>query len=369
MLGVLAFIVALLFLVLVHEWGHFFAARRLGVKVEEFGFGFPPRIAKKHWRGTDYTFNWLPFGGFVRLKGEEGESDAADSYASQSAWKRLVIVLAGVVMNLVAAVVLLTVVLSVGVTRDVTEGVDVRALVSETKHYVAGVLADAPASGKLQPGDVIANIDGQTFVQLSELQQYVRESSGGIVVTVERAGELVTTELQPAQFDVNGTEVYGIGTQLQSLATVSYPWYWAPVEAVRVTGETFALIATTLGGMVVGLVQGQTDAVVEVTGPIGIAVLTGDVVTFGIVAFLQFVALLSINLAFLNVLPIPALDGGRMAFIMYEIVVRRAISERAEATLHRVGFSLLLLLIVAVTIADIGRFSGTIVSAIKTLLF
>ena len=369
MLGLLAFIVALLFLVLVHEWGHFFAARRLGVKVEEFGFGFPPRIAKKHWRGTDYTLNWLPFGGFVRLKGEDGESDASDSYARQSAWKRLVIVLGGVVMNLLAAVVLLTIVLSIGVKKDVTEGVGSGAQVSDVEHYVVTVLPEAPADGKLLPGDVVLSIDGQTFSQLSDLQQYVRESTTMVNVAVQRESEVVTIDLKPASFQVNDAEVYGMGTQLQSIGSVSYPWYLAPVEAVRMTGSTFALIATTLGSMVGGLVQGQTDSVAEVTGPIGIAVLTGDVVTFGVVAFLQFVALLSINLAFLNVLPIPALDGGRMAFILYEIIARRALSERAEATLHRVGFSLLLLLIVAVTVADIGRFSGTIIGAFKTLIF
>lgn len=369
MLGLLAFVIALLFLVLVHEWGHFFAARRLGVKVEEFGFGFPPRIAKKHWRGTDYTLNWLPFGGFVRLKGEDDEDKSPDSYATQSAFRRLMIVLAGVIMNLVAAVILLSIVLGVGVKQDLTDGLPTNARVSNVEHYVVGILDKSPSDGVLVAGDIIQRIDGQGFDSLSDLQQYIRSSSGTLNVELKRNNETLNIDVIPSSFVVDQTEIYGLGTQLQSVGDVKYVWYVAPIEAVKMTAETFLIIGVTLGDMVIGLFRGNTDAVVEVTGPIGIAVLTGDVVAFGWVAFVQFVALLSINLAFLNVLPIPALDGGRMAFILFEIVARRAVSEKAEATLHRVGFSLLLLLILAVTIADLGRFSGTIIGAFKSIIF
>lgn len=370
MFGVIAFILTLLFLVLVHEWGHFFSARRLGVKVEEFGFGFPPQIAKKHWRGVDYTFNWLPFGGFVRLKGEESEDRSPDSFSVQSAWKRSVIVLAGVFMNLVVAVVLFSVVAGMGVRQDITTGVDDSAQVSNVSHLVVAVVPNGPSAEILKPGDEIIQVDGQEFTTLSNLQNYLQTESGSVELLLNRDSGEEKVEVTPSVFSVaeSSEQFRGIGVQLQSVGDVKYSWWLAPIEGIKMTWEIFSLIATTVWDAIVGLFSSEkTASPLEVTGPVGIAVLTGDVVKLGATIFLQFVAILSVNLAFLNLLPIPALDGGRFAFLLFEMITRRPVSERIELSLHRIGFSLLLLLVIVVTIIDVGRFSGGITNFFQNI--
>lgn len=367
MFGVIAFIVTLLFLVLVHEWGHFIVARKLGVKVEEFGFGFPPRIAKKHWRGTDYTLNWLPFGGFVRLKGEEDADKSPDSYASQTPWRRSLIVLAGVFMNLIVAAVLLSVVAGVGGQQDITAGVSENAIVSNVSHVVVEVVPGGPAAATLEAGDRITQINGEEFLSLTALQDFLQTKNDAVKLNIMRGEELLSVNVTPASFTVDGgdAEFYGIGAQLQSVGSVRYAWSRAPLEGVRMTTDVFVLIATTLWDALIGLFTDRPTVGLDVTGPVGIAVLTGDIVKLGVITFMQFVAILSINLAFLNLLPIPALDGGRFAFLLLEMVRRRPVSEKLELKLHQVGFSLLLLLVIVVTIIDIGRFSDGLTNFIQ----
>jgi regulator of sigma E protease len=182
-----------------------------------------------------------------------------------------------------------------------------------------------------------------------------------------RDSEEFQVEITPGLFKVEGVdqEIYGLGTQLQSVGTVRYPWWQAPVEGVLMVVDVFVLIATTLWHALIGMVAGQSNTGLDVTGPVGIAVLTGDIVKLGFITFMQFVAILSINLAFLNLLPIPALDGGRFAFLLFEMIARRPVSEKLELKLHQIGFSLLLLLIIVVTIIDVGRFSGSLTGLIQ----
>jgi regulator of sigma E protease len=358
MIGVLFFIVTLLALVLVHEFGHFGAARWFGVAVEEFGFGFPPAIAKKRWGKTTYSFNWLPLGGFVRIKGEENAVAEPDSFSVQSSWRRAVIIVAGVVMNLLVVVILFTVGFSVGLPQELDQPLPSAARVRDVRHQVAAVMPDSPASSALVPGDVIVAIDGQTFNALSELQAYIRGHSDSILnLTVERGGTQNTVSLQPTRLRLDDGEIYGLGVSLFTTGVVAYPFYRAPLEAVRLTGKLFGLIAKTLGELVVGLLRGAPTAV-DVTGPIGIAILTTEVVHLGWIFFLQFVAILSLNLAFINLLPFPALDGGRLLFILIEIIRRRPVSEATEGRIHRWGFTFLILLVLVVTYFDLNRFGG-----------
>lgn len=366
-MGVLAFILTLLFLVLVHEWGHFFVARRLGVKVEEFGFGFPPRIAKKHWKGTDYTFNWLPFGGFVRLKGEEDVDSSPDSFSTQAAWRRALIVVAGVVMNLILAAVLLSFVAGMGVRQDITDK-DVSGLkVNNISTMISNVVSGSPADGYIKTGDEILLVDNNNFSTISDIQNYIQSSGQEINIQLLRGEEVVDVQISPQEFFVNelNESYYGLGIQLQSVGTVKYSWYEAPLKGLEMTGQILKLIVVTLGQAIVNAFNQQPTPGLEVTGPIGIAILTSDVVKLGLSTFLQFIAVLSINLAFLNLLPIPALDGGRLAFIIFEMIARRPLSEKIEMSLHRIGFSLLLLLILVVTIMDVGRFAPDWISSVS----
>ncbi|KKU48545.1 hypothetical protein A3H10_02645 [Candidatus Uhrbacteria bacterium RIFCSPLOWO2_12_FULL_46_10] len=358
MIGVLTFIITLLILVLVHEFGHFGAARWFGVAVDEFGFGFPPAIFKKRLGQTVYSFNWIPLGGFVRIRGEERTVVGPDSFSSQSPWRRAVIIVAGIVMNLAVVVFLFTIGYAVGLPQELGESLPAGARLSDVQHYIAATLPQSPADGILESGDAIVSIDGQIFASLSDLQSYIRDHANSkLDLVIKRNLEYRTVTIQPTLLKFRDQEVYGIGVSLFTTATVSYPWYKAPVEATRLTARLFSLIATTLGELVVGLFRGA-PASIDVTGPVGIAVLSGKVSSLGWIYILQFVAILSLNLAFINLLPFPALDGGRLLFIFIEIIRRRPVSAELEGRIHSLGFTVLIILVVVVTYFDLKRFGG-----------
>lgn len=356
MLGLLAFFVALLVLVLVHEYGHFAAARLFGVAVEEFGFGFPPRAWGKRIGDTLYSINWLPLGGFVRIKGEEEAVKDLDSFSAQPAWRRATIVVAGVVMNLVLAIVLLTVGYSVGLTEALDTSPDPTAAVSNVEHRVVGILPQSPASTVFEQGDRIVSLDGEVINSRADFQAYVRSHpQESIRIDFLRGDQSLSAVLAPTSLGNDGDGVFGFGVELVSVGTVAYPLYRAPVVATTTVFKTFGLIGTTLWSMVVDLWRGTSQGL-SVAGPIGIAVLSGEVANLGIMAYVQFLALLSINLAFVNILPFPALDGGRLLFIIIEGIRRRPISRDVEAKIHRLGFTILIGLVLLVTVVDIRNF-------------
>lgn len=358
MLGVLIFIIILLVLVLVHEFGHFGAARLFGVAVEEFGFGFPPAVIKKRFGQTVYSLNWIPLGGFVKIKGEESALTDADSFSVQPPWRRAVIIAAGIIMNLMLVVILFTIGFSVGFPQELDQASSAGARVRDIKHEIVAVMPKSPAFNALESGDVIISIDGHQFANLSDLQLYIRShSNDALNLIIERGQKQQTISLRPALLKVGDEEIYGLGISLFTTATVAYPIYRAPWEAVKLTGKLFGLIAKTLGDIMVGLIRGA-PAPIDVTGPIGIAILTSQVVDLGWIFILQFVAVLSLNLAFINLLPFPALDGGRLFFILIEVIRRRPVSEHIEGRIHRWGFTALLILVLVVTYFDLKRFGG-----------
>jgi regulator of sigma E protease len=192
---------------------------------------------------------------------------------------------------------------------------------------------------------------------LQDLQRYIRgsEPTGQpLAVAVERAGSAHVVSLQPRQLEQG---IYGLGVSLFSHGVVSYPLARAPLAAVQLTAELFALIVRTLAGVAAGFWQG-TPVPVDVAGPVGIAVLTSQVVSLGWTSLLHFMAVLSINLAFINLLPFPALDGGRLVFIGLEVIRGRAVAREVEGRVHRWGFAVLLVLVAVVTYFDLKRFGG-----------
>ncbi|MFA7286250.1 MAG: site-2 protease family protein [Patescibacteria group bacterium] len=359
MTGAVAFIFALLLLILVHEFGHFIVARLSGVAVDEFGFGFPPAIRRWQVGKTVLSLNWLPFGGFVRLKGEDGEDQSLDSFGAQPVWKRFSIVAAGVVMNMLLALVLFTAVFTVGAPQDITAGIPNGATVENIRQQVVAVLPESPAAEVLTPGETIVAIDGTAFESVQDLQVYVREHvdqplSVLVATAQEKTTRIVT--ITPKELSVAGatTPVVGMGVQLAVIADVQFPIWRAPLIAAETLWSQLSAIGTTLSTALMNLLRG-VPSTVDIAGPIGIAAVTGSVVSLGLPTFIQFVALLSLNLAFVNLLPIPALDGGRMAFLIIEAVRRKPVSAIIEARFHRIGFAALLLLLCIVTYADIGH--------------
>lgn len=351
---IIIFIAILLALVLVHEWGHFYAARKVGVKVPEFGFGFPPRLFGIKKGETLYSINLLPLGGFVKLKGEQGEAKGEpDSFASQSAARRSLILVAGVLMNVVLAWVLLTIGFSAGIPTVVDDSN--KADASDVKIQIMQVRPGSPAAeAGIEPGDTILTINGLDFISLEVMQDFIAgHKDNPLHLGILRQDILLEIEAVPKVLSESSGRA-AIGVSLIQVGTISYPWYEAMWQGAR---ATWGLLYGTVAGfvMIIGNLLSGQGAGVDVAGPVGIAVLTGQVVSLGWLFVLQFAALLSVNLAIINVLPFPALDGGRVLFVIIEKIRGKPNNERTEAIVHTAGFALLMLLVLVITYKDISR--------------
>lgn len=362
MLGsVLIFLLVLSVLVLVHELGHFLMARRLGVMVEEFGFGLPPRLVGIQKGETVYSINLLPFGGFVRLHGEDSDQNLKfpqSSFLGKSKKTRFVIVIAGVVMNFLLAIAAFGVVYSFsGVPRQIKE------------IKVVDIAAGSPAqTGGLLVGDVIVSVDKTKVYSVEEFVDLIEAKKGErvMVETQNRKITLVPRASPPAEEGplgvvITNTEIYYPPILLRPF----YGIYYGFKDAVF-WGKTVVL---GFWAMTVGLFKGQVPK--DVTGPVGIFAVTSQAAKFGILALINFVGILSVNLAILNILPFPALDGGRLIFIAIEKAVGRRVLPKVEAMAHTIGIIILLVLVLLVTAHDIqslikaGSISGFIEQVIK----
>ena len=375
MFTVLAFIVILGLLVLAHEFGHYWVARRVGVAVEEFAIGFPPRLLSWVRRGTRYSLNLIPFGGFVRLAGEEEgnpaglESDinlkpVGISLYQANRLRRAAIMVAGVVMNFLLGAALLAVGFGVGLPQ-VIDG-EAPAYARDVRIQIVSVSTNSPAAtAGLHPGDSIASLDGQPATTLDQIQSYTNSHAGQpIALGVRRGEEQLTLSLTPQLLpESEGKAVVGIG--LAQIGRVAVPWWRAPWEGLVAAWSLVVAIIFGLGDIIAKLVSGSGG--VDVAGPIGVAVLTGQAVQLGWLYVLQFVAVLSINLAVINLLPLPALDGGRLAVLAIESIRRKSLPEKLEQNLHRFGFGALITLLILVTVVDAKRFGGGIWHAVVGL--
>jgi regulator of sigma E protease len=346
-LWVLTVIPALGFLVFVHELGHFLTALRMGIKVEEFGFGYPPRIATlTHWRGVPVTLNWLPLGGFVRMAGEEGNFDVEGSLAQAPPWKKIPVMAAGAIMNILAAIVIFGIVGMYEPLGPVT---------------VTNVSPGSPAEqAKLQAQDVILEVDGQPVDSTRELQAMIKERQGQATkLDVQRSDpQSGDTTFNVTVTPANG--VIGVGITVPTNKVTDHHYDFNPLHAL-----SFGLEQTWLwaGRMIagVGLIIGsffgatQTQATGGFAGPVGIARITGQVAREGgLISYLNLTALISVNLAVFNLLPIPALDGSRIVFALVEWVRRgKRVPPEKEAMVHAVGMIALLGLMLLVTFSDV----------------
>lgn len=364
---VAAFIGILVVLVLVHEIGHFVTAKLAGITVEEFGIGFPPRIGSVMFRGTRYSLNWIPLGGFVKMLGEDGDvevrrlreqgmSEAEVGHAMAGAfnrkpmWVRVGVLLAGVVMNFILAAALFAVALSMP------------RLIGEGPLTVTEIQADSPAEGVLRPDDVILGVDDRTFERSAELTDYVAEHGGETVtLQVERGGRPLDIEIVPRVVteEDRASGIGPIGFAYDPARIIEEPSLVdGPLEAVAEGTRTAWTIAIQIpGGLAdaVGGLIGLNPEAPDARGPIGIAQETGRVLEAPLVSQLLFVGLLSVNLAVLNVLPFPPLDGGRIAVVTIEALRRRRLPAEREAMIYLAGFAVLIALVILISINDIQR--------------
>lgn len=371
MITALIFLLVLGLLVFVHEAGHFFVARRNGIKADEFGFGFPPRIAgvvwddaKMKWRfvkgneevespHTVYSLNWIPLGGFVKIKGEDGEIKDADSFAVKSAWVRIKVLAAGVTMNFLLAWVLISLVLIAGFPQQVDPDAPVTG---KREIQISVVLPNTPAEAMgLQAGDKVIALANDKAISLNQVKDYIGSHKGQEVTLHVARGDnqLALTGTPRVDYPQNEGSL-GIG--FGETEMVQYSWYQAIWEGAKTTYHITIAMFTGIFGILQGLVTGTHAGLSDVSGPVGIAKLTGQMSDLGLVYLLYFAAILSINLGVINILPIPALDGGRIFFILIEMIKGSPVSQRVEGIFHQTGFALLLLLMVWVTVHDFSKF-------------
>jgi len=336
-IGILAFFLILSVLVMVHELGHFTCAKLMGVRVEEFGLGFPPRV--KGWRrgGTLYSLNALPLGGFVRMVGENGEQDAPDSFGSHPAWQRFIILVAGPTMNILLAVAIFFFIFLHGMPRQL--------------NTVTKVVAGSPAAhAGLMAGDTIVAIDGVHVHYRDDLGTQVDKHIGEVVaVQVQRRSDRVTAMVLARSHPPRNQGSFGI--ELGKMTTMHYSPIQSAGQAVGVVGTMVSTIPQIFGHL---LSSNHNNGVV---GPIGIARVTTDTVSQepqnGPSTLLALMALLSANLGVLNLLPFPALDGGRIVFVAVSAVRRRNLDPQVEGAIHAIGMAVLLLFILLISYNDI----------------
>ncbi|HLC49381.1 MAG TPA: RIP metalloprotease RseP [Candidatus Andersenbacteria bacterium] len=352
---ILIFLGMLLALVLVHEWGHFIIAKKAGCKVEEFGFGFPPRLFSKMWRGTLYSFNLLPLGGFVKIEGEnmDEETPSSTSFASKSALWRIAILSAGVIMNLVLAAVLLAFESGIGAPTIATP--ENRGTLTNIMTYVLDISPNSPAAqAHMQPYDRIvryADIEKPTVAQIQELTKQLAGTE--ITAEIERAGQHMQISITPRVNPPEGEGALGIGLGETGLLKTS--WLMAPVEGVKRTAFMSGAIVDQFAGLIQKLFRKESVGQV-LTGPIGIAIYTKEAASLGLSYFLEFAAMISINLAIINILPLPALDGGRILFVIIEKLFGKRVPGNIESYVHTAGFVLLIGLMIAITFKDVHRY-------------
>lgn len=377
MIAALFLILAILLfvsLVVVHEWGHFIMARRGGVEVEEFGIGFPPRakvLAKK--KGTTYTLNWLPLGGFVKLKGENDDDDKPGSFGAATLGTKIKIMLAGVIMNFLAAAVIFTGLAFVGIPK-VNLSVfpfydkDQFSVASDTeitsKKVVVTVGPDSPAADAgLEDGDELISIGEERITDAAQLPETTRLFRGQTVdVTFRRDnGPEQTTQvtLNPERTtiqDGDEVEVGYIGMGAANAEKFRATWS-APIVGVATAVQYTDLSFRGLGYVLQNLFAGKSEVAGEaVGGPLAIVKVLSDVSSIGLDYIFYVIAIISISLAVMNILPIPALDGGRLFVTLLFRAIRRPLTKEREDLIHGAGFMVLIALILLVTVLDVRRF-------------
>jgi regulator of sigma E protease len=410
MLTILLFILILGLLVVVHEFGHFITARMSGMKVFEFGFGFPPRVVgfyrdpetkkivwvwgngqkkreeqkeeqkstlantvggedrEEEYPATLWSLNLLPLGGFVKIKGENGENGKdKDSFGAQKAWKRIVVLAAGVTMNVILAIVVLSIGFMIGLPTDLSDGNDPQAIIVEPASVVVQQVEDnSPAkTAGITFGDKILRIgasdmnwfDGENLlgeeINSQKMIDYINaHSTEESSLVIERAGENLVIKMTPEM--IKNVDTPKLGIALADAGVIRYPWYLAIYKGFMATFIGLINIFVGLYYLLKNLILGH-GLIFDVAGPVGIATIVGQSAKLGFNYLLNVIAMLSLSLAAINILPIPALDGGRILFILIEKISGKPVPMKFEQIAHTIGFLLLMALIVVVTWRDVAK--------------
>lgn len=363
----IVFVVVISLLVFVHELGHFLTARKLCVDVEEFGFGFPPRIAGVKRGNTVYSINWIPFGGFVRMKGESPDAPREpNSFIAQATGRRFVILAAGVLMNYLLAIVLFSIGFSIGLPTAVEPGIT-DTHVSNVHAEIVSTDAGSPASAAgIKAGDTIAAINTTDIESTDQVRTMLQDTADAQVsIIVLRNGKTLTLPVTPVK---SSDGSYRIGIGITDVGTLSYPFPESIAQGFMLTGNVTGQIFQSFGTLLHDLVI-ERKVSADLSGPVGVVVLTGQAVRLGWSYLIQFVALLSVTLAVVNFFPLPALDGGRALFVLIEMFRGKAINQRVESLIHAIGFYALIALVLLISVHDLQRYdiAGSISRNVQAL--
>ncbi|MEI6316683.1 MAG: M50 family metallopeptidase [bacterium] len=357
------FLFVIIVLVVGHELGHFFVAKIFGVRVEEFGLGYPPRAKKLFtWRGTLFTLNWLPFGGFVKIFGEDDGGKSADtksdSFSHQKLWKRLLILVAGITANIILAIILYSASFGIGFPGNAQDFPNAH-VVSPQQLTIIEVVKDSPASlSGLQINDKVVSLTygtddvAYTPQNTTEFIQFIQShSTETIHIEVLRNGDDKYYSVTPRPNMFDGKP--GIGLGIDQEGTLRMSFFDAIKTGFVYTLNQFILIIVSLWGLIVGIFAPHSNALSQLSGPVGIAKFAGTAYSLGVGSLLSFMALISINLAVVNLLPFPALDGGRMILELFASKGKNKISQKIVAFINRIGFLVLIILMLWITYHDI----------------
>ncbi len=342
LITIVAFFGVLVVLIIAHELGHFITAKASGVRVDEFGLGFPPRLLSVRRGETLYSLNAIPLGGFTKMAGEE-DPKVPRSLASKGIATRLLVLSTGSLMNLLLPLILFSIAFMI--PHNLVIG---QVIVEE-------VALNSPAArAGIEPGDMFLRVNGKPVHNIDDLHRYIQLNLGKEITILVKHSDSTTEDVQviPKWKPPEGQGAIGVVVNMSYPIIVSqhYPFWKAVPLGVGECIETFVLFKNGIGSMIIGAIP------VELTGPVGIAQLTGEVAKAGISPLLEFAAFLSINLAIINIFPLPALDGGRIVFVLLEGVRRgKRISAKAEGLIHTIGFALLMVAFLAITYQDIIR--------------
>ena len=355
-MAIIIFIIVLGVLIFVHELGHFLVAKKSGIRVDEFAVGFPPQIFSFTKGGTKYALNLIPFGGYVKIYGENAEDEsvdpkAKDSFVNKSQWIQAAVLIAGVTFNIIFAWFLFLIVLMAGSPTIVDQ--TNRDFIKDAKVTITEIHENSPAkTAGLKAGDKIISINEVvgTDVTVQKVQDIIANSKSPVKFGIERINQKTEITISPVKGIVADKQAIGVG--LEEIGNYALPIHKAFFQSFVMTSNATQMIAVNLVQFLGKAVTGHAS-LNEVSGPVGIVGIVGEAASFGFIYLLSFTAFISINLAVLNVLPLPALDGGRLVMVLIEGISKKKIKPSIVNWVNGIGFMLLILLMIVITINDV----------------